>query len=107
MFQTTVTIGRNERHGNFQLEMTDARWQEFQNDGRLTLMRVTGAPVEVHLGRGEWDGVAEDSAKLSVLTEEALSDKDVYTLRNRFLSLKFPYLQDAIAISFNAPSELV
>lgn len=102
--QITVTIGRNVGP----LPLARDEWNGFQQDVRDALhvsLNVPYRDIEAHAGRGEWDGVAEDSIKFSVLVP-GYDGTGYAPLRAQLAIIRDNYRQDAIALSV-AESELV
>lgn len=102
--QVTVTIGRNVGP----LPLDDAEWLGFQEDVRDALhvwLNVPYRDIETHAGRGEWDGVAEESMKFSALVPDY--DGTGYPqLRAQLAIIRDAFRQDAIALNVGV-SELV
>jgi hypothetical protein len=99
-----LNIGRNEGD----TPMSDDRWAAFQRDAVRALALCAGgvdlsiervaeleAMVQTHLGLGEWDGVPEDSAHLSVYSERGV---DVKRLTGMAEYLASKYGQDSVAV---------
>ena len=93
--------------------MLDWVWEWFTDGAANVLLeatrRVAGcmsgatrADVQVHFGRGEWDGVAEDSAHVSLFWADGM---DVSHIREASALLARMFQQDAIAVVLG--SELV
>ena len=95
----TVTIGRNVGD----VPMSERRWHEFDTDVQGTLANNVFArqiiAVERHLGRGSWEGVEEDSIKITYLLKSALTDEAIATLSRDLSELAWFYDQDAIALT--------
>lgn len=78
MFQLTVTIGRNVKGE----PMLDDDWTEFTDTVGFTIRRIFGTVLaeKTHLGwfygRGEWEGVSEESATYLLLIDIAPSFAD-------------------------------
>ena len=70
MFSYTATIGRNV--GTEPMTITD--WEQFIEDVRSDMLRfavesaIHVESVETHRGKGTWEGVEEESAKITILT---------------------------------------
>ena len=62
-----------------------------------------GFRIETHYGKGTWDGVEEESAKISVLSDQPLTHLSY--LRQALANLAEEYGQDAIALTIGT-SEL-
>lgn len=110
MYSYTATIGRNYSNT---MPMPLAHWEQFVADVGED-MRATaetsnyGADMtlEVHRGMGVWQGVEEESAKITLLVEEPLTDDALNTLRHYLTENARFYDQDAIALTIGQ-SELV
>lgn len=109
MHQTTVTIGRNVPSNNNE-PMSDREWADFQNSvvrGLYSTLAYQGeGAAEAHYGVGTWDGVSEESCKISVLHPEPMSEGDKAFLRGWLQGTKINFYQDAIAF-ITGESELV
>ena len=104
-----VSIGRNDSNGR----MDAAHWNHFQQDVKDVILTSIYTPhpmleenwalapkIETHYGEGEWDGVKEESAHLSVYfpTPAGVAAHRVREMLDRDLSiLAYDYDQDAIA----------
>ena len=101
-----VTIGRNV-NGK---PMSDDEWTMF--------VRMVGTGVfmsqdiaenakptleETHYGMGEWNGISEESAIISLITDNPLNEK---MLKDWLIHMKHEFHQDAIAYQY-AESELI
>lgn len=88
-----VNIGRNVGDE----PMPNNLWIQFQQDvaEAIAYATVIGGmqAVQVHTGKGEWNGVEEESAHLSTF-----ADVDLFKLRTELARLKRAYKQDAIAL---------
>ena len=126
MHSYTVTIGRNvpvtdptlpQRDDvtgqRIQVPMSDEQWATFVEDVKAD-MASTYADLyldraertfEVHYGKGVWEGVEEESAKITLLAEFELDERGLSTLRNYLTDLAGEYGQDAIALTIGT-SEL-
>ena len=106
MFQVTVTIGRNVGA----VPLSNSEWGQFGNraaDALTIALGVTTPDIEVHHSDGGiWQGVREDSTKISVLLESAPSETQLRILRDELRILRDEFRQDAIALSV-AESELI
>lgn len=113
MHSYTATIGRNvpDMHDQYddvtgeriQTPMSLTLWHQFVEDVEAdmsTALHLDAEPVtvEVHYGKGVWDGVEEESAKITVLAE---SDRHfgLADLRGYLSELARQYSQDAIALT--------
>lgn len=111
-----ANIGRNvadkyrDEYGmNLDPRMSDDLWAEFQNDV-VSIFRQNAEhsnagedlpSFQVHLGMGEWDGVVEESAHISIYWEHGF---DLDMIRQALTALAVDYGQDNIA--FIVGSEL-
>ena len=97
-----LNIGRNV--GN--MPMDSATWAEFIREARVALAESVvfddGAPSEwlydstqAHMGMGEWGGVTEDSAHVSLYTERGMY---VGNLERLARDMAATYGQDSIAL---------
>ena len=101
MYSITVTIGRNVSD----VPMPEQRWEEFEQDVQELLSRATGASIETHRGVGSWEGVVEESTKVTLLADNPLNVNIGY-IRVNLADLVRLYDQDAIALTIGE-SELV
>lgn len=104
-----LNIGRNVKNE----PMSDWMWEWFQ-DGTVNVLigathvaaagrsGVKREDVQVHTGRGEWDGVPEDSAHISLFWEDGM---DVEHIRYQAGVVARTFGQDAIAVIIG--SELI
>lgn len=111
MLSYTATIGRNfsDSHPLTGLRgkpMTLSAWERFIKDVEVdmvrTLLGATGdisGLAEVHRGKGEWNGVTEESAKITILMDGAALPRDVHALHSLLSQLAREYGQDAIALT--------
>ena len=104
-----INIGRNiETKGMGLMAMSAADWQEFQDDMANALLQfrecsdMGSGPVQIHKGIGEWDGIAEESAHISLFHDGGF---DLDNLKEYLSGQRSYYGQDAIA--FIAGSELI
>jgi hypothetical protein len=103
-----VSIGRNDSNGR----MDDDHWDHFQQDVKDVIITSIYAPhpnlpalslepkIETHYGEGEWEGVKEESAHLSLYfpTPAGVAAHRVREMMDQDLSrLAYDYDQDAIA----------
>ena len=97
-----LNIGRNVGD----VPMDAATWAEFIREARVALaesvvdtdgMRSTWLydNTQAHYGRGEWGGVAEDSAHVSLFAEQGMH---VGNLKRWARDMAATYGQDAIAL---------
>ena len=102
-------IGRNVKNE----PMTDWMWEWFQDGATNVLIGATHVAaagrsgvkredVQVHTGRGEWDGVPEDSAHISLFWEHGI---DADYVREQAAVVARMFEQDAVAVIVG--SELV
>lgn len=102
MYSYTATIGRNVG----ETPMSDSDWEAFISDvtKALAYHMVEGYDIlEIHRGRGSWGGVVEDSAKVTLISEESIN---VDRLKNTLHRLAVANGQDAIALTIGV-SELI
>lgn len=111
MKTVTVSIGRN--YGKIAPDdlmgkpMSDKEWTQFQRGVELFIsdnMIGTGFMIETHKGVGVWDGVPEDSAKITALLYNA--EIGIGRLKNDLDFLRQTHYQDAIALTVG-DSELI
>ena len=112
----TVTIGRNApvtdptrpqyddvTGARITEPMSDQRWREFDMDAQGTLANNVFErqiiAIERHLGRGSWEGIEEESVKITYLLKSALTDEAIATLSRELSELARFYDQDAIALT--------
>lgn len=116
MFSYTATIGRNfsPTHplpGLQNKPMSLSAWGRFVEDVQADMYRFAVESAihveesEVHYGKGVWDGVEEESAKITILTTSRADDGGLNILRNYLSENARGYGQDAIALTVGA-SEL-
>ncbi len=109
MQQLIITIGRNRRPSatvDANKPLPDADWASFVADVSALLRQITTAAPETHYGVGEWAGVAEESAKVSVVLDAPVLHTAAGRLRRRLASLAARYDQAAVALAV-AQSELI
>ena len=102
MYSYSVTIGRNVG----ETPMSDSDWEAFISDvtEALAYHMIEGDDIlEIHRGQGSWGGVVEDSAKVTLMSEESIN---VERLKIRLLRLAVANGQDAIALTIGQ-SELI
>lgn len=104
MHSLTVTIGRNYTNDGETFTLSDGSWLSFQEEVRHLLGRYTGT-LEQHLGIGYWQGIPEESAKITLLVENSLNVNTGY-IRVNLERLARTYDQDAIALTIGE-SELI
>lgn len=99
MHSYTVTIGRNVGSQ----PMSDTRWAEFIESTQMLLDDAgTSDPdsyVETHLGAGRWANQTEESAKVTLLSVEGLSQGTLVWLKKSIAYFSEHYQQDAIALT--------
>ena len=121
MYSYTATIGRNvpDMHDQrddvtgqrIQVPMSDEQWATFVEDVKADMastyadLYLDGAErtFEVHYGKGVWEGVEEESAKITLLSDQPLTHLSY--LRQALANLAEEYGQDAIALTIGT-SEL-
>lgn len=114
MFAYTATIGRNfpaRTVEEFGVEkMDDQEWRMFQDDVSHEMRKCFPAQavklVERHYGVGTWDGVEEESCKVTFVLKHEIPADDLDDMRRRLTELARLYVQDAIALHHGV-SELV
>jgi len=109
MHSVTVTIGRNftsRLHPERTQELSAEAWKEFIEDVKDALsyhMIEDEDTLEVHLGSGSWQGIEEESAKVTLLSSDPIFPAK---LIKRLKTLAAIYAQDAIALTIGE-SELI
>lgn len=111
MFTYTATIGRNRTRVTHNLDgtetlthtpMSDHDWTHFKHAVKYALNESIGwgEPYpETHDGIGTWDGVTEESHKVTAFTATVMADDySLKLLRDRLRQLAFDYGQQAIAL---------
>lgn len=105
MFIHTITIGRNVGTD----PMNDVAWSTFQTDMQDIL--AGEAPhweiLSTHIGEGEWDGITENSAIITMVHSKPLSPQALMSIRSKLAYKCREYKQEAIAFTANAVSELI
>jgi hypothetical protein len=109
MKTATVTIGRNI--GNEPMSQTE--WNNFIDQTTNALKafetQVYGLGdtwTELHLGQGSWNGITEDSAKITLFYQEPKSSftndeqEAEDDLRKTLGDLAYRFEQDAVALNF-------
>lgn len=110
MLSYTATIGRNfsATHplpGLRGKPMTLGAWERFIEDVEAEMVRhlqagqVEPVTVEIHRGKGEWNGVTEESAKVTVLRNGYAEYDYLASLHFVLSQLARDYGQDAIALT--------
>lgn len=104
MYSTTITIGRNVGDE----PMSDDEWWRFRQTARLFMVETFGTEIamEWHDGFGEWNGVQEDSYKVTALSDYAPTRGQVERFREFLPGLAAKFHQDALAVTFGH-SELI
>lgn len=117
MYSYAVTIGRNVPATNPNpmfagKPMTLTTWETFKDDVaealRVAIEKTretdgymwpegTDFWVEAHHGKGIWQGVEEESTKVTVLSDEPITH--LHWLRQELTELAREYGQDAIALT--------
>lgn len=99
MHLTTVTIGRNVGRQ----PMPGWRWENFTDEIRRVIRLLPNvASVTVFDGRGEWDGVEEDSRTFHVLHTAPVPASVLSDWSIGLMSTADYFDQDAIAYSHSA-----
>lgn len=120
MYSITATIGRNITAAHpvrAHQPLTLTEWEDFTNDvedaltGPVRSARPLLLIVERHYGKGEWNGVEEESRKVTILAEfddagSADMVEELRTIRTGLALLANQYGQDAIALTIGQ-SELI
>lgn len=99
MYSYIATIGRNVGD----MPMSDARWSDFILSVKTDMLTALDADklsvIEVSEGVGEWEGVTEPNATITVRRHTQAQDSQVERLR-RYLSENARHFdQDAIALT--------
>lgn len=108
MYEYSVTIGRNV--GNE--PMSELEWQAYQDDIRVLFRQTVWMAVchceseESFTGRGQWDGIWEDNARIVVRTTAPIDSGALSYLRTSLADTASYYGQDAIALAIGT-SELI
>lgn len=96
MHSITITIGRNIGTAPMPAE----QWAQFVEDATADLLAAVPSDiVETHYGTGEWDGITEESCKITVLRHAEPTDAMLDELRRYMSENARLYDQDAIAIT--------
>lgn len=103
-----ANIGRNASN----VPMSETAWATFQQDVKeeivTAIYQATSAQglglmplFQVHTGEGEWEGVKEESAHVSIYFDHPWEDAEfadiAHALEDRLSNLAHAYGQDAIA----------
>ena len=101
MYVYTATIGRNYVSTNFlTCQLTLTEWEQFIEDVEADMLRAVPSDiVEIHRGKGVWDGVEEESAKITLLRHSEATDDMLYELRRYLSENARHYGQDAFALT--------
>ena len=97
----TATIGRNIGT----MPMTLTMWEQFKGDVQTDMVNtavhaaVHVESVETHYGKGMWQGIEEESAKITILTSARMDDGALNILRGYLSENARHYGQDAIALT--------
>lgn len=99
MFSYTVTIGRNIKGK----PMPSNKWLRFidtvTEDMDCLLIPIYGDAIEIHHGTGTWNGITEESVKITVLTNYEPTKNQLEAVKG-FLKLNATeFKQDAIAFT--------
>lgn len=92
-----ASIGRNI--GSEPMSARD--WTRFLNDVADAIRTHDESP-EVQFGTGTWEGVTEESARITVYRDE-IDPGEVTTIANRLATLAGRYGQDAIGLAVTHP----
>ena len=100
MYVYTVTIGRGG-HTDVSSPLSDAQWSGFQAETYGALADVSTAQdvFEFHNGIGVWEGVSEESHKVTLLAERELPTDLKISLRADLARIGRRFEQDAIALT--------
>ncbi|WP_263729975.1 hypothetical protein [Cellulomonas sp. SG140] len=97
MIAVTVTLGRNVGT----VPMAAEEWDDFQTDAEAILEGCTVREdvwwCERHYGAGEWDGIREESVRVTLLGVVEVREAQ---LRLELAELADQYRQDAVALSW-------
>lgn len=109
MFSYTATIGRNQARTLIvdgqdrklaPVPMSLTLWEQFIEDVRADMLHAVPSDLaEIHRGTGTWDGVEEESAKITLLRHSKATDDMLDDLRRYLSELARQYGQDAIALT--------
>ena len=116
MHSYTATIGRNvpdmrDRYDDvtgerIQAPLSKAQWHQFIEDVEADMLSAVPSDIcELHRGTGVWDGVEEESAKITLLRHAEASPEMLSELRRLLSENARQYGQDAIALTIGT-SEL-
>lgn len=117
MFAYTATIGRNYSVYSATSDLLidrktldDSEWRMFQDDVSHEMRKCFDARtvelVERHYGVGSWEGVEEESCKVTFVLKHEIPADDLNEMRYRLTELARHYGQSAIALHHGV-SELV
>ena len=106
MFSYTATIGRNidgePMPGNQWLRFIDSVTEDMD----CLCVPVYGDTIEVHHGTGTWNGITEESVKITVLTNHEPTKNQLETVKGFLKFNAIEFKQDAIAFT-TGNSELI
>lgn len=97
MYYIQVNVGRNYTDKQGQLsELSDKQWQRMEYLTFKALRRFTGstAYIECHAGRGYWNGISEDSKRISIVAD----DVEAVELRAFMSKVASLFQQESIAV---------
>lgn len=108
MFTYSATIGRNVGA----TPMSDTKWFAFQ--GQVIALVASFAKdwmagtdvVEHHVGTGAWEGVTEESCKVTLLSHVSLGENAIEDLKKGLAYYAEAYDQEAVALTIGQ-SELI
>lgn len=96
MHSITITLGRNIDGA----PMPSEKWTQFAEDVTADLLAAVPSDItETHYGTGVWDGIPEDSCKVTVLRHSEPTAAMLDDLRRYMSENARVYDQDAIAIT--------
>lgn len=109
MYSYTATVGRNVPRTlivdgvNRKLDpvpMSLTEWGQFVEDVEADMLSAVPSDIcELHRGTGVWDGVEEESAKITLLRHAEASPEMLSELRRLLSENARQYGQDAIALT--------
>lgn len=121
MYAYTVTLGRNVPNqadasqvrtfpslAAKQVPMSDAHWATFVDEVAEHFADLIAdwetdenhPFIEIHRGKGVWDSIEEESAKVSMLSEGIMNKREYDRFIAFLENLAVKYNQDAIAFTF-------
>ena len=99
MFTYTATIGR----GAGDRCLSEEKWATFEDHVNQVFTDIALGHdddfVEVHSGMGNWQGIEEESTKITLLTNIELDRTMIGVIRRNLEALAEAYDQDAIAFT--------